>query len=148
MGSLRIEASALIAAPPERVYGVLADYRVGHPAILPRPPFTGLTVEAGGRGAGTVIVATTRVAGQTRALHMTVSEPEPGRVLRERADDGSADTSFIVDPADGGQSRVTITTMLAVRDGPLGLIERLLTRPLMERVYRRELENLRAYVAR
>jgi len=41
-----VSESLLIEAPAERVYGILADYIVGHPQILPRPPFESLEVES------------------------------------------------------------------------------------------------------
>lgn len=37
MGQMHIEASREIGAPPDRVYAVLSDYHVKHPAILPKP---------------------------------------------------------------------------------------------------------------
>ena len=43
-------------APAAKVYEVLSDYQEGHPAILPRKYFIDLTVEEGGRGAGTVFL--------------------------------------------------------------------------------------------
>ena len=47
-----VEKSAVIPAQAQKVYDLLADYRVGHPAILPKE-FTKLEVLEGGRGAGT-----------------------------------------------------------------------------------------------
>ena len=38
-------ASALIQAPPQALYAIIADYEHGHPRILPRPPFVSLAVE-------------------------------------------------------------------------------------------------------
>ena len=34
-----VAAEAEVPAPAALVYGILADYRDGHPSILPRPPF-------------------------------------------------------------------------------------------------------------
>lgn len=42
MSTHKIQVSQVIAAPPAAVYGLLADYTVGHPSILPKPYFTRL----------------------------------------------------------------------------------------------------------
>jgi hypothetical protein len=93
-----ISASKTIAAPPQRIYSILADYHEGHPSVLPRQ-FTSMTVEHGGAGAGTIIQFTMRLLGRTQRFRGFVSEPEPGRVLVETYETTGAVTSFIVDPA-------------------------------------------------
>ena len=45
-----VQASAPVGAPAEVVYNIIADYRKGHPHILPRKYFEWLEVEQGGRG--------------------------------------------------------------------------------------------------
>lgn len=55
MPRARIVVSELIAATAPRIYERLADYRDGHPHILPPRYFRNLVVEQGGRGAGTII---------------------------------------------------------------------------------------------
>jgi hypothetical protein len=47
-----VSESAVIPARRERVYGLLANYREGHPRIVPSQ-FSGMVVEQG--GVGTVI---------------------------------------------------------------------------------------------
>ena len=78
-----VTTTARLAAPPDRVYAVIADYDHGHPRILPKQ-FTGLTVEQGGVGEGTVIRVSMRVFGRRFEFRGFVTEPEPGRVLVER----------------------------------------------------------------
>lgn len=139
-------ASALIPAPPQRVYDIIADYREGHPSILPKPPFVDLTVEQGGRGAGTVILVRMRVLGRNDAFRAVVSEPEPGRVLVETNDNGMT-TTFTVEPRDEGrQSFVTFRTEMT-RGGLRGALEGWLVPRLMRPVYERELANLAAAAA-
>ena len=138
-----ISASAIIPARRERVYSLIANYRDGHARILPRQ-FSGLMVEQGGIGAGTVIRFQMRVLGKTQVFRAIVTEPEAGRVLVETYLDGNgAVTTFTVDPGTApADSRVTISTELPVRSGVAGWIERKLSALLLRPIYRKELENL------
>jgi hypothetical protein len=133
-------------APAEIVYNILADYQVGHPAILPEPYFRGLSVEQGGRGAGTVIITRKKVMEAERTFRMAVTEPQPGRVLVES--DGTTTTTFTVEPLGKGTCRVTIATDTQPSPGLQGWIERLFSPPFLHRVYRQELENLAEYAQR
>lgn len=148
MRAYRVEASREIAAPAERVWGILADYREGHPKILPSRYFQDVVVVEGGIGAGTVVAFRMRLLGQTQVYRMAVTEPEPGRVLRETDTNSGVATTFIVDPLDPGQSvRVTFATELWSRGGPLGALERFLARTALRRVYAEELALLAALAA-
>ena len=140
MARIHATASAVVPAPPDVVYDLIADYRDGHPRILPRPPFGALTVEEGGVGTGTVIRFTMRAAGQTQTVRARITEPERGRVLAETSLDNGAVTTFTVDPEDDG-TRVTITTEYE-QPGPRGAIERLLVPPMLRKVYVEELRLL------
>jgi hypothetical protein len=137
-----ISASKTIAAPPQRIYSILADYRDGHRSILPRQ-FTSMTVERGGMGAGTIIQFTMRLLGRTQHFRGFVSEPEPGRVLAETYETNGVVTSFIVEagPA-SGLSQVTITSDFPVRSGLAGIIERFFSTRLLHPIYLQELELL------
>src|SRR5215204_3004132 len=63
MSSFTVGAAARVNAPARRVYDMIADYRNGHPRIVPPKYFTSLDVEEGGVGDGTVIRFTMRVLG-------------------------------------------------------------------------------------
>ena len=131
----------MIEAPPEAVYAVIADYNESHPAILPKHVFSGLVVEEGGIGAGTVVRVTMAALGTNQELNVTVSEPEPGRVLVESG--SGLTTTFTVDPArTGGSSQVTITADATPSHGPKGWIERMITPTLL----RDELQLLAEFV--
>jgi polyketide cyclase/dehydrase/lipid transport protein len=140
-----VSASARIDAPPDRVYGIIADYRNGHPQILPKQ-FGRLCVDAGGYGAGTVIRFSVVAMGRKTDFRAVVSEPQPGRVLVERNDPpNSSVTTFIVDPGPTGrESDVTISTELPDRSGLLGAIERFVAKRVMNGMYRDELVLLAA----
>jgi hypothetical protein len=147
VSTIHVEASKVIKARPEEIYAVLSDYRVGHPAILPKPYFTGLTVEEGGQGAGTRIQVEMKVLGTERRYQFVISEPEPGRVLVETDATAGVTTTFTVEPFDGGDtSRVTIMTNTKASPGFAGIMERLLSPPISRRIYMKELQQLADYV--
>jgi len=136
-----------VPAPAARVYAVIADYREHHPRIVPPQYFRRLEVLAGGVGAGTRTRVEMRVLGATRTFEQAVTEPEPGRVLREANSDGSV-TTFTVEDGGGGDTHVTIETALTRRPGLAGALERWLTSMMLRRIYREEIARLAEYVAR
>jgi hypothetical protein len=125
-------------APPRTVYSILADYRIGHPRILPKE-FGDLRVECGGSGEGTIISFEMRAFGSVRRCRAAITEPDPGRVLME-TDLGNSGfvTTFTVTPASGGTS-VTITTAMPAKRGFLAALERFFAERFLQRVYRKEL---------
>ena len=142
MPEIIIQESTHIPAPPNVVYGILADYREGHPSILPPRWFTHLHVERGGVGAGTVIRFGMRSGGRVKEMRAEVAEPEPGRVLVERGlDERGTVTTFTVEPAGTGGARVTIRTTWRAA-GIAGFVERLFAPMLLRPVYREELARL------
>ncbi len=142
MPEIDASASAVIPAGPQVVYRILADYREGHPSILPPAYFREIRVEEGGHGAGTRIGFAVRSFGTTRRFRASVTEPEPGRHLVETDVESGIATSFIVDPGErNGTSRVTIATRYH-SPGIAGWIERLLAPRLLRRVYAAELALL------
>ena len=143
-----VSATLRIEAPPAAVYGVFADYRVAHPRVLPPRFFTGLTVERGGTGAGTVVLVEGRFAGRTRTMRGFVTEPEPGRLLVEDYPDDRTVTSFLVEPvADGKAAMVTISSRFPRRPGLAGWFEEWIVRRMLSRVYREELDLVVAYLS-
>lgn len=138
-----ISASAIIPARRDRVYSLLANYKDGHPRILPRQ-FTNLTVEQGGVGAGTVIRFQMSVFGRKQTFRAAITEPDPGRMLVETdLDANGAVTTFTVSPSSApADSNVTISTELPVRTGFPGKIERVLSTLFLRPIYVKELQNL------
>jgi hypothetical protein len=147
MSTVHAEASALIPAPADAIYRILADYRHAHPAILPKPYFEEIVVEEGGQGAGTVFRLRMNVLGNRREFHEVVTEPVPGRVLVETDHATGQSSTFTLEPlGDGQQTRVTIATDFPARTGLAGLLERWLNPPVTRHIFRQELALLAQYV--
>ena len=147
MSQTRFETSAVINARPEEIYAILADYRNGHPHIVPKEYFRNLEVEVGGYGAGTIIRYHTRVFGVERPAHAVVSEPEPGRVLVESEMTSSIVTTFIVTPInDGRQARVQIASEWKPSRNILTALEQAFYPMIMRRMYPKELSLIAAFV--
>lgn len=143
MAKHTISASKLIPAPARNVYDLIADYRNGHPRILPQPYFVSLDVEEGGYGAGTVINFQMQLMGRIQSFHSTITEPEPGHTLVETDRNSGAVTTFTVEPrSDGQEAFVTIATTTTVPDGILGKIQGWLAARLLRPIYEKELDQL------
>lgn len=142
MSKYEFSVSSLISAPPKVVYNIIADYKNGHPKILPKPPFVSLVVEEGGFGAGSVLRVQMKVAGKLQTFKTVVTEPEPGRVLVESNDTGYI-TTFIVEPRnDGKKSYVTFITEIRNDSKLSKKIEFFFSKMILPAVYKKELENL------
>ena len=144
---MTVAAESVIEAPAATAYGIIADYRNGHPRIVPPAYFQDLTVERGGVGAGTLIRFRARAFGLSRTLRAEVTEPDPGRVLVETDPDTGVRTTFTVTPRDGDRrAHVVIATELPAR-GLRGWLEAVMARPLLRKVYAQELERLATVAA-
>jgi uncharacterized protein YndB with AHSA1/START domain len=143
MGVIQVTAERTVDAPAEAVYGYIRDMNV-HPKFLP-PAFSDFHVESGGVGTGSVTRFKVTAGGRTREYHMTVDEPEPGRVLRESDQNSSLITKFTVDPKVAGSSLVQISTSWQGAGGIGGFFERTFAPRAMKALYEDELERLASY---
>jgi len=143
MGTIRVSAQRNIDAPATTVYGLIAD-QSEHAHFLP-PQFEDFTVASGGVGAGTVTTFKVNAGRRVRAYRMEVSEPEPGRVLRESDTGSSLVTTFTVDAQGASACRVTIETTWQGAGGIGGFFERTFAPKVMQGIYTDELERLDAY---
>jgi hypothetical protein len=141
MPILRIKVSTVISAPAPVVYALIADYRHGHPSILPPEYFEDLVVEAGGQGAGTRIRFTMKAFGRREVSRAEVTEPEPGRVLVETIREKGVVTTFTVAPVPDGRTEVTLETVYPAR-GLRGWFEALFVPGYLKKVYVAELRLL------
>lgn len=142
MSTIRVSAESDIAAPAERVYQILANYRDHHPKILPAA-FSSFAVVEGGIGAGTVIHFDMTVLGRKQPARQRVEEPEPGRVMQEVDLKRDLRTRFTVTPKGSG-SHVRIDTVWN-EGGLMGLVTKLLAPRALGPIFREELRNLDRY---
>jgi hypothetical protein len=143
MSTYRVTATRRIAVPARVAYGIIADYRDGHPHILPAPWFGNLRVDSGGVGTGTAFRFDVQAFGNTRTLRAVVSEPTPGRVLVESYPDDGTVTTFTVEQADGDRAcAVTIDSDIPRRGGIAGTLERMVFTRFLRRVFDAELKLL------
>lgn len=140
MRTIRATGIARVEAPAAKVYGIIADYDVGHPSILP-PAFRNLVVEEGGVGAGTRIRFEMKIGGRLRTLRAAITEPDPGRVLVESDLDSGGITTFTVTPLGETACQVHILTQWT-SGGLRGWVESILAPRMLEPIYREELEIL------
>jgi hypothetical protein len=141
MPTLRVEASALVRARPSVVYGLISDYRRGHPSILPPEYFEDMVVEEGGQGAGTRVRFTMKAFGAKEISRASITEPQPGRVLVETVEDRGIVTTFRVEPTGSNESQVTLTTDYPTK-GVRGWFEALVVPRYLRKVYAAELRLL------
>jgi hypothetical protein len=144
MGANSVSVEGPVGGPPADVYRYIADMRNHHPHFLP-PAFSNFQVISGGVGAGTVSTFRFTAGGRTRDFRMTATEPEPGRRLVETDANSTSVTTFIVDPAADGTSKVTIGTEWQGASGIGGFFERMFAPRVMRSIYADELRRLDVY---
>jgi hypothetical protein len=140
MPDILVSEGRTVAAPAAVAYELIADYHTGHPSILPSEYFGRLEVLAGGRGAGTRVRFEMKAFGRVNVAVAEVTEPVPGRELRETLSDGTV-TTFLVEPLGPSECRVTFTTRYR-RGGLRGWMERLIAPMYLRKVYVAELAQL------
>lgn len=133
-----------IDASPERVYNLVIDMDE-HRNILPRQ-FESLEVLEGGKGDGTVFRLTMNVMGNRTTLEMTLSEPEPGRVVQEQDIRAGITTIWELIPDADDRCTLRITSKFPDRPGLSGWVARLATSSMIRKIYRQELENINGYL--
>jgi hypothetical protein len=143
MGVITVNAEGTVDAPAATVYGYIADMREHHPHFLAQA-FSEFHVESGGVGAGTVTSFKVTAGGRSRDYHMTIAEPEPGRILTETDANSSLVTTYTVSP-EGERSRVEISTSWNGASGIGGFFERTFAPKAMRAIYLESLDRLRTY---
>jgi ribosome-associated toxin RatA of RatAB toxin-antitoxin module len=139
-----VSAERRFQASPERVYNLIIDMEE-HRRILPKQ-FESLDVLEGGRGAGTVFRLTMKVMGSRTSLVMTLSEPEPGRIVQEQDPSAGVTTIWKLIPMPGDGCMLRLTSRFPSKPGFSGWVERLATTSMIRSIYKRELENMNEYL--
>jgi Polyketide cyclase / dehydrase and lipid transport len=142
MSRIHIQTEGPVNAPAAEVYALLADYRNGHPLIVPREYFSDLTVEQGGYGAGTIVSFSVKAGGNTHNYRDVVSEPQPGRVLVESDTLSTTVTTFTVTPLNDTQSTVQIATDIESSPGIRGFFEMMIAPRILKGMYDKELKQI------
>lgn len=142
MPTLSTAADAHIDAPAEVVLMILRDVDGHHRQILP-PAFSDFEVIHGGQGDGTLSRFKFRLGGKTTVERTLMTETEPG-TIRETVLGRDMVTEFRVVEEPGG-SRVSIATTWTSHGVMVDLLERVIVRPLLRRVYVQELKLLAGY---
>ena len=140
MAHIRLSEARLIPVPAPVIYDIIADYRTGHPHILPARFFGALDVLEGGRGAGTKIRFEMKAFGRLNVETGVITEPRPGTELRETLASGIV-TTFLVEPRGANAAMVTITTEYD-KPGLRGWLESILAPSYLRQVYVAELAQL------
>lgn len=143
MNQYHTQQTAVIEAPADQLYAIIADYHQGHRAILPARYFTELIVNRGGFGAGTAVTVHMNVFGTRLRYEMEISEPEPGQTLVEEDKEAGVKTTFHLQPIDDRErTRVTISTTAVTSSGLRGILEKAMNPVIMRRIYRAELQKI------
>jgi hypothetical protein len=147
MRQVKVKVTDVLKARPEDVYATIADYRQGHPYIIPQENLYDLQVEQGGYGEGTIIRFKSRMLGTEQSHRQRISEPEPGRVLVEQEIDAvqNVTDTFTVIPLEQGQkTHIEISVAMDVSSGFKGFIERIAVLSIFPSMLRKELKLLEA----
>ena len=141
------ESSVQLPFPAEQVYRVIADYEVGHPAIVPKKFFKGIRVLKGGYGAGTVVEVTMRVFGIKQTFELEITEPKPGEVLAEESKSMGARTEFHVTPLETGAGcQLSIHSQIKRKRGLRGWIESIIHPRVIKQICQAEFQLLTEYL--
>ncbi|MFE9369441.1 SRPBCC family protein [Streptomyces sp. NPDC006711] len=143
MAQVEATTERIIAADPETVFDMLADYRAGRPALLTEH-FSEYEVREGGDGAGTLVhwklQATSK---RVRDCLLEVTEPTDGQLV-EKDRNSSMVTTWTVTPAGEGRSKAVVSTVWNGASGIGGFFERTFAPKGLGRIYDAMLANLAA----
>jgi len=139
---IKAESSAKIHTPSQTLYQFIADYKYGHPSILPEKHFSDFAVEKGGYGKDTVVCFRFTLAGNSRKMRVIVDEPIPGKLITETELETGILTSFLFEPVGDDMTILKITSEWK-KEGFMGLIEKIFVPIMMKKVFEKQFENIR-----
>lgn len=144
MGEISASQSIDVAANPDQVIGVLADYVDARPAILPEQ-YRDYQVISGGQGDGTVVhwilQATSKRQRDVKATVTVVPD-----TITERDENSSMVTTYKVAPAGSGSKVTTTTTWNSNASGIGGFFEKTFAPKGLAKIQAQLLANLKKRV--
>lgn len=140
MAVIRVEVERDIAAPPERVYRCIADYKNEHGRWLPAN-YSAYAVEQGGDGGGTIFRYHFAAGRRERDYRMAVAEPAPGSTLTESDTNSSLVNTWTVTPRGNG-AHVALRTEWQGSGGVGGFFERTFAPTALKRIHGEALAGL------
>ena len=144
MKTYEVTVERMLDAGHPIVYSIVTDMEQ-HRRILPKQ-FESLEVLQGGKGVGTVFRLHMNVMGNRSSLEMTITEPEPGRIVRETDAAAGVTTTWALTPVDGeDRCRLRLTSIFRSKPGMAGMMERFIVPPVIRSIYRQELDNINRY---
>ncbi|MGH3318584.1 MAG: SRPBCC family protein [Streptosporangiaceae bacterium] len=145
MAQVRMVTVRRVPAPPDDVYRLVADYQRRRDYLTDN--FTDYAVEEGGQGAGTRMRYRLHAGRRVRDCRMSVSEPDPGRVIVEEDANSSLRTRWAV-TAQGGRSSVEVEVTWDGAGGVAGFFESMFAPLGLRRIYDQVLDRLARVAAR
>ena len=145
---MRWIAARTIAAPPDRVFRVVADPEEFQRAIPEGSAPEYLTEKRS--GVGTKFRATRTSKGKARSFDMEVTELVPGeRVRIVNVTHGTLwDSAMSVRPEDGGGGSVLTLTMDAVEKRLIPRLMMLLVHGMVQKALEKDMDGIKAYCER
>jgi hypothetical protein len=128
MRRVREESEMELAASAAKLHALLTDYRRTRAWLLP-PALRdhGLSVLAGGVGAGTIYRHMVHLAWREVTVRVEVTEPVPGSVVVEVSQDLPLTTTWTLTPTwSGSRTRVRLETEWTPQRSPSSFVERLI----------------------
>ncbi|MFT4128017.1 MAG: SRPBCC family protein [Gordonia sp. (in: high G+C Gram-positive bacteria)] len=144
MGQITAATSIDIAANPDVVIGVLADYTEARPALVPEQ-YRDYRVISGGNGDGTV-VAWILQATSKRQRNVEATVQVTSTTVTETDANSSMVTTYEVTPAAAGSTVTSTTTWNSAASGIGGFFEKTFAPKGLGRIQAALLANLKARV--
>ncbi|GAC1329631.1 MAG: SRPBCC family protein [Chloroflexota bacterium] len=143
MAEIRVAIERQLAAPADQVYQYIADYERHHGQWLP-PEYSNYRAAAADTAGTSTVFYHLKTGTRERDYTMRITQPVPGRVVKEEDTNSSLEKTWTVTPSEGG-SRVRIETRWDGARGVGGFFERLFAPRVLSALYAVELQRLDRY---
>lgn len=148
MSYITASATAIIPASAETVYAILEDYETAHPAILPKPYFSKLELEHGGKGLDTVFRLEMNVFGAKKIYRMKVVEAIPHTKIVEYDLLEETRTTFDIEEQGTRQCQLRISISSPLYAGLRGWLEGQFSPMISRMIFNKQLKLLAKYASK